>query len=190
MYTTSAGPGLYVLARSPDPIASLPHPDYVPRYQGPSQGPQAPTPYPPVDRSTSHTRTNIRMTDNKRSKRQKRDSDTSDSDDSSDPVHFFVPGETIDVDALTMYITEFIDPTARITQGSHPTDKTRTGYHIAAKNVLNGTHLRDLTSDSKDWNTEKSSKSFKREPYRYKYSDTWKRRIKAPRASSNITSKS
>jgi hypothetical protein len=87
-----------------------------------------------------------------------------------------VPGERIDGEALMMYLTEFIDPTARIRPCAHPTDKTRTGYNVTAKKVLNVPHLRDIISDSTDWDTESRTSSFKREPYRYKDSATWKRR--------------
>jgi len=126
------------------------------------------------------TRENTRTTARKRPQGRRKDADTSDDDD--EPVHFFVPGETIDVEVLAMYLLEFIDPTARIRPGPHPADRTRTGYTITAKSAMNASHLRELVNDSKDWNVENNSRSFKKEPYRYKDSSTWRRRMHAARA--------
>ena len=59
----------------------------------------------------------------KTSKKLKRDdkSDSEDSDDDLQPIHFFVPGENINVEVLVEYIKQYVDSSARITSSHHPT---------------------------------------------------------------------
>ncbi|EHY59044.1 hypothetical protein HRR83_001686 [Exophiala dermatitidis] len=116
----------------------------------------------------------------KSSKKQKRevDSGSDDSDDDLQPIHFFVPGENINAAVLVEYVTQYVDRTAKITSSHHPTDKTRTGFNVLAKKTLNSVSLRDIISDSKDWDTETQSRKFRKNPYRYSDSDTARRRAR------------
>lgn len=130
-----------------------------------------------VENRTNISQANYRPARRRGQKRSKR-SDTDDFDSSSEDeiINYYVPGERIGVEVISIFIREFIDPGVVIRQSRHPTDRNRCGWNVRAKRALNIEHLRALIDDTQDWDREMSSRNFKTSPYRYTNSDTWERR--------------
>ncbi|KAK5056069.1 hypothetical protein LTR84_012620 [Exophiala bonariae] len=114
-----------------------------------------------------------------KNKKKKRDVD-SDSSGSDDDVmlHFFVPGERINVEVLGFYLFTYIDKTPKVKTSQHPNDKNRTGFTVTARSGLSVANLRDIMNDTSDWELEMSGKAFKLQPCRYHNSATAKRRLR------------
>ncbi|KIW23049.1 uncharacterized protein PV07_11281 [Cladophialophora immunda] len=115
-------------------------------------------------------------TQNVRNRNRDRDSDND--EELQTPIHIFVPGEKLDTAVLVEYVAQYLDRAAKITSAHHPTDKTRTGFSVTGKGPLNAANLRDLINDSKDWDLERQSKEYRRNPYDYRDSDTAQRRAR------------
>ncbi|KEF59764.1 uncharacterized protein A1O9_04612, partial [Exophiala aquamarina CBS 119918] len=115
----------------------------------------------------------------KRPKVKRNDRSDSETSDEDEPRHFFVPGERINSEVLSFFLFNYVDKRPKIRPCPHPTDKTRFGFNVTARDVLTTLNLRDILADSRDWDTEQSAKSFEQRPYRYHESATAKRRLRA-----------
>jgi hypothetical protein len=68
----------------------------------------------------SHTNTMPKQPSSKKSKKRTEVSD-SESSDEDEPIHFFIPGERINPDVLSLFLFTYIDKTSRIRPCPHPT---------------------------------------------------------------------
>ncbi|KAJ9615800.1 hypothetical protein H2200_001877 [Cladophialophora chaetospira] len=94
-----------------------------------------------------------------------------------EPMHYFVPGEDIDVTVFVEYISRFVDPGAKITSCRHPTKEYGSGLNVAStKDALDKQSLLNIVKDSKAWDLETQTREYRRKPYPFCDSNTFRRR--------------
>jgi hypothetical protein len=69
----------------------------------------------------SHTNTMPKQPSNSKKQKKRNDFDDSDSSEDDEPMHFFVPGERINPDVLSLFLFTYVDKTSRIRPCPHPT---------------------------------------------------------------------
>ncbi|KPI43768.1 uncharacterized protein AB675_6500 [Cyphellophora attinorum] len=112
--------------------------------------------------------------------RRARDSSSESSSDEETFTHIqcWVPASDIDLVVLATYLKEFIDDTATIKPAPNPQNTSKQGFLIGARNTLSVAGCRDIIEDSRNWEKEKATRSYRRDPYSFNDSDTWHSRRK------------
>ena len=91
-------------------------------------------------------------------------------------MYYWMPEKGVDETVLMAYLKEYLDDTATVRESQHPKDREVKGFTISAKATVSVEGLRDIMKDSKSWVGETESREYRRDPYPYIESDTWRAR--------------
>jgi hypothetical protein len=104
-------------------------------------------------------------------------------------IQCWIPSSNLDLVVLATYLKEYVDSTAIIKPSYNPQNRAQPGYTIDSKRTPSVAEVRDIIADSRSWETEKSGKEFRRNPYSFEESDVWdSRKSKGASAPATTTS--